>query len=399
VSRAVRAHTLVLCALVGTAQMTWGVVVPLLPLYVEAFGLGVAALGPVVAGFAVGRILGNVPAGLLLRRLRPRRVLWTAALALCAITAATGWAPDEVWLIGMRVLAGILGGAVVTVGFAVLVAGAPADARGSVMATATVVQMSAAAAGSLLGGVVVEAAGIPATFVVAALPLALCLVWETVRPARAYWAAFATPAAGTSVRRGLRATDAAMLLALCGVSFSTFFARFAGEQGLVPVLAYDVAGMSPVGLGVAMAAGTVASLAVMPLVGRWIDRGARGRLLLPAGAVGAGALALLPGLAGPLPFSVALVAYAVATSVVGVVPGVVMGERFGPREAGAVVGLTRTVGDAGAAIGPLVVFPTAAIVGTWAAAGVLALVLLAAIMAFAAVTRRGPAPDPEVSIP
>src|SRR3546814_13407127 len=63
-----RTQTLVLCALIGTAQMTWGVVVPLLPLYVAAFGLGVSALGPVVAAFAVGRIIANVPSGLLLRR-------------------------------------------------------------------------------------------------------------------------------------------------------------------------------------------------------------------------------------------------------------------------------------------------------------------------------------------
>src|SRR3546814_3073987 len=48
-------------------------------------------------------------------------------------------------------------------GFAVLVAAAPAGARGSVMATATVVQMTAAAVGSVLGGVVVELAGIPSS--------------------------------------------------------------------------------------------------------------------------------------------------------------------------------------------------------------------------------------------
>lgn len=396
--RGLREQTFVLCALIGTAQMTWGVVVPLLPLYVAAFGLGVSALGPVVAAFAVGRIAANVPSGLLLRRLRPRPVLWACALLLCAVTAVTGLAPDAVWLTAARLVAGILGGAVVTVGFAVLVAAAPAGARGSVMATATVVQMTAAAVGSVLGGVVVELAGIPVTFVVAALPLALCLAWEAIRPARAYWNGFARSGrgvGGAARRRG----SLVILVALCAVSFATFFARFAGEQGLVPVLAYDVGGLSPAGLGAAMAVGTAASLAAMPLIGRAVDTGLRTGLLLPAAAVGALALAALPALAGPVPFAAAIVLYAVSTSVVGVIPGVVMGERFAARDAGAVVGLTRTAGDVGAATGPLVVFPVAAIVGAWAAAGVLALVFLVAVVAFAAAVARGPAPDPEVTLP
>jgi MFS family permease len=393
-----RAQTLVLCALIGSAQMTWGVVVPLLPLYVSAFGLGVSALGPVLAAFAVGRIVANVPSGLLLRRMSPRPVLWACAGLLCAVTAVTGLAPDAAWLTVARLVAGVLGGAVVTVGFAVLVAGAPAGARGSVMATATVVQMTAAAAGAVLGGVVVELAGIPVTFLVAALPLALCLGWEATRPARAYWVGFArsrAPVAEAARTRG----PIPVLIVLCAVSFATFFARFAGEQGLVPVLAYDVGGLTPTGLGVAMAVGTAASLAALPVVGRAVDAGARTGLLLPAAVLGAVALAALPLLAGPLPFAAAIVVYAVSTSVVAVIPGVVMGERFASRDAGAVVGLTRTAGDVGAATGPLVVFPMAAIVGAWAAAGVLALVFLVAILAFAVVVGRGSATDPEVTLP
>jgi MFS transporter, DHA1 family, multidrug resistance protein len=386
-----REQTLLLCALIGSAQMTWGVVVPVVPLYLDVFAIPLAVLGPVVAAFAVGRAIANVPAGLLLRILPARRYAWVVALALAATTAATGLVPDAGWLIVARLIAGLLGGAVVTVGFATLVAGAPAAARGRVMATATIVQMSAAAVGALIGGLTVDLLGIPPTFAIAAVPLLACLGWDAVRPARMYWGAFSAPAAPPA-RDDPTPRPGPILAVLCLVAFATFFVRFAGEQGLVPVLAYDTGGLTPVTLGVAMAAGTVLSLATMPLVGRLVDRGVRGMLLLPAAIVGAVALAALPGLGTPWAFGLAVVAYSVATSAVNVVPGVITAEAFPTRHVGSVVGLTRTAGDVGAAAGPLVVFGLAAIVGTWAACAALALVLLVAILVFAgAIRRRRPA--------
>ncbi|MBX0301283.1 hypothetical protein K2F54_15020 [Cryobacterium sp. 1639] len=66
---------------------------------------------------------------------------------------------------------------------------------------------------------------------------------------------------------------AAIVIALALSSFATFFARFGGEQGLVPVAAYDTGGLTPLTLGVALATATLLSLAALPVVGRLIDRG------------------------------------------------------------------------------------------------------------------------------
>ncbi|RXZ66830.1 MFS transporter, partial [Agromyces albus] len=142
-------QTLLVCALIGTAQMTWGVVVPVLPVYVTAMHIPVAALGPIIAAFAIGRVVANIPAGLLLARVRPRPLLHIVLVALAIVTAATGFMQDPAWIVGFRLAAGVLGGAAVTVGFSVLLAGAPAAQRGRVVAVATVVQMGAAAAGAL----------------------------------------------------------------------------------------------------------------------------------------------------------------------------------------------------------------------------------------------------------
>ncbi|MEV4343009.1 MFS transporter [Actinoplanes sp. NPDC049596] len=416
-------QTVLVCALIGTAQMTWGVTVPVLPVYLDRYGLAVGLLGPLVAAFAVGRIIANIPAGLALRRFPARAYLRAVLLALAGVTALTGLAGSAGPLIGFRLVAGVLGGAAVTVGFALLVAGAPAERRGAVMATATVVQMSTAGAGALLGGAVVGLVGPAWTFAVAGVPVLACLVWDAARPASHYWSSTpraqtpppaepALPGGAPAGQYSGRSHDQVgrlwtarlwgklrprpetvlrpswLLLALCAEAFATFFVRFAGEQGLVPVLAYDSGGLEPFTLGLATAAGTVASLAAMPLIARWVDRGARIALLVPAGMVGAVAMLCLPLLHVPVGFAVAIVAYSLATSVIGVLPGVITGDAYPASAAGGVIGFTRTAGDLGAAIGPLAVFGVVGFAGYEAACALLAVLLLVAAAGLVAALLR-----------
>ncbi|MGG7466602.1 MFS transporter, partial [Plantibacter sp. YIM 135347] len=193
----ITAQTILVCAIIGTTQMTWGTIVPALPLYIDRFGATAAVLGAIIAAFGLGRALVNIPAGLALRWWRPRPFLHVVCWALVVVTALTGLSPDVGALIGARVLAGILGGSAITVGFAVLVGGAPADRRGRVMSTATAVQMSAGAIGAFLGGLALTWLPLALAFVVAAVPLVLCLIGDLLRPAASYWAApLGRPAAG-----------------------------------------------------------------------------------------------------------------------------------------------------------------------------------------------------------
>ncbi|MBF4572412.1 MFS transporter [Herbiconiux sp. VKM Ac-1786] len=398
------AQAILVCAFIASAQMTWGVIVPALPLLVERFGIGTGSIGLLIAAFAIGRVIANVPAGLALRRVPPRRFLQLVSVLLALVTAVTGLLPSEPLLLVARLVAGVLGGAAVTIGFSVLVAGAPPERRGRTMSTATVVMMSGSAVGALLGGAAVTVLGVAGAFAVAVLPLVACLVVDLARPATHYWAAFAPKpsapdagdettdarAAASRPRRRLPTGAGALVVGLVAVSFATFLARFAGEQGLIPVLAYDTGGLTPLTLGVAMAAGTLISIAALPVVGRVVDRGARLSVLLPSALVGAGALMLFPIVNAPLAFGAVIVVYYVSTSVAGVVPNVVTGERFEPAAAGAVVGLTRTAGDVGAAVGPLAVFALADAAGALAAVSVIAAVLVAALVLLAPAVARRP---------
>ena len=402
----IREQTLLLCLMIATAQMTWGSVVPVLPLYLDDYGLAVGTLGPILAAFAVGRAIVNTPAGLALRWLAPRRYLWIVALGLVMVTASTGLATTTTSIMVMRFVAGIFGGAVVTIAFSVLVTAAAAERRGSTVAMSMMAMTGAVAVGALLGAFVVELYGARASFVAAAGPLVLVLLWEAFRPATLFWDAYRSPTSRSEASvadsdanaETFSASRRQLLGALCGVSFATFFVRFAGEQGLIPVIAYDGAGMRPITLSIAISIGTVASLILAPILGRIVDRGTRRPVLLLSGAAAAAAVAVLPLLGEAWLFSLALVVYFAATTSLNVVPSVITGENWGPGESGAVIGLTRTVGDIGAAAGPLVIF---AIVEqtTWLTACVLmAVLLISSVLYLARLTRPDLAREVSVDV-
>ena len=413
---------MLLCCLIGSTQMTWGTIVPALPLYVDRYGVTAAMLGVIIAAFGVGRVIANIPAGLALRWWRPRPYLRVVCVLLVAVTALTGFSADAGTLVAARVVAGVLGGAAVTIGFAVLVAGAPADRRGRVMATATAVQMSAGALGAFVGGLALTWFPLEVAFVVASVPLALCLLWDAVRPAAHYWQPLRTPGSPGSpgtpgspgspstpgsprvrLPGGRRASSgrassglassglAVVVVALALGSFAAFFARFGGEQGLIPLLGYEQGGLTPLTLGVALAVATLASLAAMPVVGAVIDRGRRISVLVPSTIGAALALLLFAVAEGPWFFAAAIVVYGLASSIAGVVPSVVMSERVPARLSGLVVGVTRTAGDIGAVVGPLLVFAVFDLSGVWPAVAVIAAVLVIAnllIVRVAAASRR-----------
>ncbi|WP_372593439.1 MFS transporter [Actinotalea sp.] len=346
-------QVLLVCGLVATAQITWGAIVPGLPELGEAFGLSSFALGAVVSAFGVGRLLTNIPAGVLADRRGPRALLLGAAAALAVVTALTGLVTSLPVLIGVRVLSGALGGAVVTVGLAMLAARTPQQSRGTVLATAQAVQLAGAALGPVLGGVVLSAWGLRAVFLVSALPVAAWLGWTWLRHDRDYWAPVRSAAVDAAVVP-VRLTRQAVLAVVGAnvVGFAVFVARFGGEQTLAPLLARG-AGLDARGLGLAMAAITVLSLVAMPLTARALDAGLRRRLMVPAMGVGALAIALYPLAQEPWPFAALLIVAGACVTFAGIVPGVVLADVVPAERQGRATGVFRTVGDLGAVVGPL----------------------------------------------
>ena len=383
-----RRQVVIACCLVASAQITWGAIVPALPRYGDMFSVSSFLLGAIVAAFGVGRLLVNIPAGLLADRFGPRRLLLGALVGLVVVTVLTAFAPTLPVLLVARFFAGVLGGSVVTIGLAVVTARAPADARGTVLATAQAVQLAGGAMGPVVGGLVLDRWGLHAVFFAAAVPAVACLVWTLLQPDREFWGK--TPqasalglapaeadaefvrservrashvtnslethdldglAAAASPRRRV-ATDLAAFVGLNVVGFAVFVIRFGGEQSLVPILG-DRVGMSSTQLGLSIGIITLVSLGLLPLLARLLDAGWRRRLLVPGMLVAAVAIALYPVADTPLLFGAVVVTAGVGAAVGGIVPGVVLADVAAPGRQGAAMGIFRSTGDLGAVVGPL----------------------------------------------
>ncbi|MEP7763066.1 MFS transporter [Sanguibacter sp. 25GB23B1] len=354
-----RRQIVITCCLVASAQVTWGAIVPALPRYGVTFSASSFLLGAIVAAFGVGRLLVNVPAGLLADRFGPRRLLLGALVGLVVVTVLTAFAPTLPVLLVARFLAGVLGGSVVTVGLALVTARAPADARGTVLATAQAVQLAGGAMGPVVGGLVLDRWGLHAVFFCAAIPAVGCLLWTLLRPDPEFWAspapaagAHRTPSSEATVRSRRVTTDLAAFVGLNVVGFAVFVIRFGGEQSLVPILG-DRVGMSSTQLGLSIGVITLVSLGLLPLLARLLDTGWRRRLLVPGMLVAAVAVGLYPVAESPLAFAVLVVVAGVGAAVGGIVPGVVLADVAAPGRQGAAVGIFRSTGDLGAVVGPL----------------------------------------------
>ena len=389
-----RRQIVIACCLVASAQITWGAIVPALPRYGDMFSVSSFLLGAIVAAFGVGRLLVNIPAGLLADRFGPRRLLLGALVGLVVVTVLTAFAPTLPVLLVARFLAGVLGGSVVTIGLAIVTARAPADARGTVLATAQAVQLAGSAMGPVVGGLVLDRWGLHAVFFAAAVPAVACLVWTLLSPDRDFWgkvpvvdqrsdlvtserdrdvrgsislrshdldspdpgrdsgAAAGAAAAGPVSGRRRVAMDLAAFVGLNVVGFAVFVIRFGGEQSLVPILG-DRVGMTSTQLGLSIGVITLVSLGLLPLLARLLDAGWRRRLLVPGMLVAAVAIALYPVADTSLAFGAVVVAAGVGAAVGGIVPGVVLADVAAPGRQGAAMGIFRSTGDLGAVVGPL----------------------------------------------
>src|SRR4051794_17219310 len=109
--------------------MLYSALAPLLPSLSDEFALTKSQSGLLVASYAVGTVLGALPAGWLIARLGPRTVM---VGALCLMTVSGLWfavADSIVSLDGARFVQGLGGAGTWTAGLAWLAQVAPRERR------------------------------------------------------------------------------------------------------------------------------------------------------------------------------------------------------------------------------------------------------------------------------
>ena len=376
------------CLVVAGTQTTWGLVIPVLPIYVTSLGASAAVMGAAVAVFGLGRILVNIPAGAATQRLNHRAMLVVGTALVALGTLATGYVDSVEQLLWMRFLTGLGGGIVVTTGQTMLSHTDP-ERLGRTMSVLQAFQMAGGALGPAIGGFLVGfGAGVPFIACGAALALlALCAALFALPGKAAHSEATAVATAG---ERG-SAVWTRGLVAVSVVGFTIFFVRFGGQQFMFPVLAYEWAGLSPAVLGLFIAGSTALNLLLVRPSGILTDRWGRRRTVVAATlAVGICTLGFL-GSGSSWVFLAALLCTGVAMAFTGPSTGAFLAESVPPDKRGTAVGIYRTAGDVAILVGPLSLGWLIEHGHTASAVVLLAVITVVVAVVFAVLTRP-PAP-------
>ncbi|HEX2045462.1 MAG TPA: MFS transporter [Gaiellaceae bacterium] len=255
-------------AIVLVESTFFAVLAPLLPHYVDEFGLSKAEAGALSAVYAAGGLAGAIPSGLLAVRVGVKPTVLGGLAIITATSVAFGLAESAWVLYGARFGQGVGSALAWTGGLAWLIRAAGGERRGELIGIA----MGAAVAGALLGpvlGGVASLTGPPVAFGAVALCGAVLAVWAWRMPA---------PAPGDEPQP-LRALFAAFLEReiVSGFWLVSLAAFLLGVISVVAPLRLDELGWGALGISAAFLVSAGVEAALNPFLGRWSDR--YGRLL------------------------------------------------------------------------------------------------------------------------
>jgi MFS family permease len=370
----------------------YGVVAPVLPQYARHFGVSISAATFVITAFAVMRLVGAPPAGLLVQRLGERRVYISGLLIVALSTGACAFA-DTYWqLLLFRSLGG-LGSAMFTVSsLGLMIRISPPEARGRVAGLFSSGFLIGSVCGPVLGSLT-AGFGLATPFLIygAALLIAAAVVFFSLRNSTV-----AAPAesaeAPISVREVLR--HGAYRAALFS-NFATGWAAFGLRIALVPLFVVEVLDRGAGIAGLALAAFAVGNVSVVIPSGYLSDRVGRRKLLIVGLTVSAASTTLVG-------FTSSLQVFLAAAYVTGAATGIFISPQqaavadvIGNKaRGGTAVATFQMMADVGSIVGSLLVGQIAQYLSfQWAFVVSGAVLLLAAVgWVFAPETHKPP-PD------
>ena len=364
-----------------------GVVAPILSLYAQSFGVPNTIVGLLVTIFGIGRLVANLPAGMLSQRIG-RKPLLIGGPALVAVASAAAAITDNfAWLVFWRGLQGFGSGIYVTASMAALADISSPTNRAANIALYQSFFMFGATIGPAIGGYAAGFFGYAAPFWLYAAMTALAGVL----------ALSFRDTLGKEVRekQKLEASDRRRIMtapftAICIVSLMTFFTRTTAIFQLMPFIGHDTFHLGIDAVGVALTVNAVVILAVTPLSVPLINRiGARAMVFWSTIGMAATIWGLYAAtsLAG---FWIAVVLFGIVSGASYPATGNYTIAALDRRHYGPGSGLQRTFGDVGYAVGPVLTGAISDVTGGGLFAGVaLNVALLIAVSVFFLVGSAG----------
>jgi MFS family permease len=249
----------------------YAAIAPLLPDYVDQFGLSNAEAGVLAAAYAAGTLLASLPGGLIATRAGPRRTVIVGLLLLGVSSVVFGFGEAIVLLDVARFAQGVAGALIWSGALTWLITTAPPEQRGSVIGAA----LGTAIAGALVGPVIGAAAAEIGTEAVFAAVLAVAVLLAVL--------AARLPEAGPPEQQALG--EVARIIVSRPVVVATAFVAvpslmFGAVEVLVPLRIDDLGGGHAAIAGGFIAAAALEAI-LAPIVGRYSDRvGRRGPFVI-----------------------------------------------------------------------------------------------------------------------
>jgi DHA1 family multidrug resistance protein-like MFS transporter len=355
----------------------FGVVVPVLPVYVRSFGVGYLEVGAVVSAFALMRFAASPFCGRLIDWLGERALLAIGIGIVAVSSALVGFASSYLEVLLLRGAGGI-GSAMFSVSaMTLLLRSTPASFRGRSVGFYHGGFLLGGMAGPAIGGVLASVS-LTAPFFFYAGTLAVAgLVGLLLLQRKSVDVEDTAAGPVVSLRTVLRD---ARFRAACLANFANGWTSLGVRSALIPVLVVDVLAGTAAWTGVAFAIAAVVQTIALGPAGRFVDTVGRRPAILGAYVVAAGtilAISIAPNFAV---LTVLLCVYGVAAAFMGTAPAAAVGDATAGARGGRPVALFSMASDLGAIAGPLIAGWLVDAVSFPAAFGVAAVFLLIAAL-------------------
>src|SRR5690554_4738785 len=330
-------------------MLGFGVVIPVLPVYVRSFDVGFLEVGAVVSAFALMRLIATPFVGRLVDRGGERTILAIGIGIVAVSSGLVGLAANYPQVLLLRGAGGI-GSAMFSVSaMTLLLATTAPERRGRAVGFYQSGFLIGGMAGPGIGGILaVISLRAPfffysATLVIAGLVGLVLLSRVDARPS-------ADAAARIPMRQVVRDSR---FIAACLANFAQGWGSMGVRSALIPVLVVELLHETAVWTGVAFAIAAVVQTIALGPAGRFVDRVGRRPAIIGAFAAAAVLMMAIPFVRSLPLLIVLLCAYGVVAAFMGTAPAAALGDAAGPRNARPVA-VFSAFSDAGAIVGPLI---------------------------------------------
>lgn len=375
------------CILIFVNQLGFGSIVPVTPLYAQAFGVSSAAIGLTIAIYGAARFLMNVPTAQIADRFGRRIALAMGGAVTVGGNLVCALA-DNYWIfLSGRFIAGA-GGAMVITGSQIVVSDISVKAnRGRLMAVYQGVFGFALGIGPVPGGFLADQFSLSTPFFMYAIlgSAVAMLAWTRIPETRGLKETADTARSPSlplvKQLRILLSHRGFVLVAI--VSFTAFFARTGAMFNIIPTLGDNKLNLTASEIGIGLALTNALAVVLAYPSGSLVDRFGRKTVIVPSTIFSGLSLVLFAVSPTYAWFLAACLIWAVGVGIASAAPAAYAVDSAPDNMTASAMGTYRMLADAGYVVGPLLLGGIADIVSAEASLYLTASLVVSAGTAFA----------------